>query len=241
MKTFIRIAAAIAVALLALPAQASENHAGSFAAAGRLSTMGFGLEGIYGVSKRVNVRAQANFISMDETLEEDGVNYDGKLDFQTFGVLADYHPFAGSFRLTGGLFQNGNEIGLRATCPSGCPIGNNTTITSTAGPNPGHLDGKVDFNSTAPYAGLGWGNAMNGGPFLFAFDIGVLFQGSPKVDLNASGMGTVDTGGGPGAPEDLGANATVQTEVQNEEKKAQDELDEFKLYPVISFTFGWRF
>lgn len=244
MNKFVRIAAALAVLSLA-PAVQAETHPGHFAAAARASTLGAGVEVIYGLNDHFNLRGQMNFISLDRDLDEDGVNYKGKLDFQTFGVLADYHPFAGSFRISGGLFQNGNEIGLTASCPTGCDVGD-LTITSTGG-TPAHLDGGVDFNSTAPYLGLGWGNAMAGGAWHFGFDIGVLFQGSPKVTLAASGTADVRDNtmpAGPGNPRmgvDAGTDPAVQKAVADEEQSAQADLDEFKLYPVLSFTLGYRF
>lgn len=231
-------ALALAAGLFALaPATAAERGIGVGL---RASTLGAGIEAIYSFSSNFNLRAQGNFISLDRSLEEDGVQYDGKLDFQTFGVLADYHPFEGSFRLTGGLYQNGNEIKVQATCPppNGCQVGN-STITSTPGPDPARLNGVIDFNSTAPYAGIGWGNAMKGSALHFGFDIGVLFQGSPKADLDARGQATVT--GGVNFAGDIGTNQQVQDQVAAEEQNLQQEIDEFKLYPVISFTIGYRF
>lgn len=216
----------------------------------RASTLGAGVELIYNINRNLNLRGQANFISLSRSMKEDGVDYDGKLDFQTFGVLADYHPFAGSFRITGGLYQNGNEIGMQASCPppNGCEVGDVIIRSDTSGTGPsgqaGMLTGKIDFNSTAPYLGIGWGNAMKGSALHFGFDIGVLFQGSPKVDLAADGDATVQSVNPPGpqsASQDIGSNGTVQTEVADEEQRLQGDVNEFKLFPVIAFTLGYRF
>ena len=206
----------------------------------RVSTLGAGVELIYSLSKHFNIRGQGNFVSLDESVEEDGVKYDGKLDFETLGLLVDYHPFGGSFRISAGAFQNGNEIGLQATCPppNGCQIGN-TNVQSTPGPDPARVTGKIDFNSTAPYAGIGFGNAMKGWPVHFAFDIGVLFQGSPKADLDARGQAT--TTGGVVFAGDIATSPQIQAEVTQEEQNLQKEIDEFKMYPVVSLTIGYRF
>ena len=45
----------------------------------------------------------------------------------------------------------------------------------------------VDFNDIAPYAGLGFQSGFFGNRVEFAFDVGVLFQGDPDVDLDADG------------------------------------------------------
>lgn len=209
--------------------------------AARISTLGAGLEAVVGLHERVNVRLQGNLFSYDDTLEEDGVSYDGKLKLKTFGALLDVHPFAGSFRLTAGAFQNGNQIDLNASCVTECEVGDLTISSASPTDNP-QIFGRADFKSFAPYLGLGWGNAMQGSPLHFAFDIGVLIQGSTRIDLDASGTATVtDNNSGVSTTRDLATDPEVQMELQNEARNAEDDTKEFKYYPVISFTLGYRF
>lgn len=208
----------------------------------RASTLGFGVEVIKSVSTRVNLRVQYNGFNYSKDVDDSDITYQGKLKWQTYGLLADWHPFKGSFRLSGGAYHNGNKIGLSASCPNGCDVGDDTKITST-GPNPATITGDVRFKSLSPYLGFGWGNAMKGWPLHFGFDIGVLFQGSPKIDLAATGNATVTDkpSGTTTGPKDIGSDPTVQAEVIKEEKQAQDDSSQFKLWPVISFTIGYRF
>ena len=83
----------------------------------------------------------------------------------------------------------------------------------------GTLTGKVDFKSTAPYVGIGWGNATSG-RFGIAFDLGIVFQGSPQVALSASGI--------------VASDPTFIQELNRENQELENDISEFKYYPVIS-------
>lgn len=219
-----------------------------FALAVRGSTLGLGAEAIVSLNPYFNLRGQYNFLNYDREQEEDDITYDGKLDFKTAGLLIDWHPFAGSFRFSGGYYQNKNQILLHATCPGGCDVGdgaNDLTITTNPG-DTGQINGGVHFKKNSPYAGFGWGNAMKGVPLHFGFDIGVLFQGAPQLDLAATGTATVQDNNqptGPGNPRqvDLGSDPQVQQAVAEQRDKTQKDVDNFKMWPVISLTLGYRF
>lgn len=214
--------------------------------AARVSTLGLGVEAIKSLHKRVNVRVQGNFFDYDETLEEDGVSYEGKLKLQTFGALLDVYPFAGvpaigRLRLSAGAYSNGNEIDLKANCRSQCEVGDVTVSSANASQNP-QLAGAADFNSFAPYLGFGFGNAMRGLPFHFALDVGVLFQGSPAINLGASGIATVrDNNTGVTTTRNLATDPDFQAQLRKESRNAEDDAKEFKYYPVVSLTIGYRF
>ncbi len=221
----------------------------------RLSILqGLGVEGIYGLSDYFNVRGQFNYLSVNRNFNEDGVDYDAHVKLQSFGALIDYHPFAGSFRLSAGLYNDGNEITSNATCRSGsqCNVGDDQITSTSATDNPSIHAGLDMKKGVVPYLGFGWGNAMTGSPLHFAFDIGVMFQGSVPVTLSASGQGTVcDTTkpAGPGscAPGqqrtnvNLATDPQVQAQVAQEQSDLQEKVNDYKLWPAISFTIGYRF
>ncbi len=226
----------------ATPAAAAESAAPArqLAVAARVSTLGLGAELIGSVHRLVNLRLQGNFFDYSQNIEEDGVDYDGKLKLQTFGLLADVHPFAGSFRLSGGLYQNGNQLDLDASCRSECEVGD-LTIVNNAGDN-GRVFGGAKFNSLSPYLGLGFGNALRGSPLHFGFDVGVLLQGAPRITLGADGTATVrDNASGRTTRENLATNREVQDALREEAINAEDDTQEFKYYPVANLTIGYRF
>jgi hypothetical protein len=98
----------------------------------------------------------------------------------------------------------------------------------------GSLTGLVDFDSVAPYLGIGWGNAVSADKkWGFTADLGVVFQGSPNIDLNAT-LGSTAAANGV-------TQAQLDAEVAREEANLTDDLDDFDVYPVIAFGASYRF
>jgi hypothetical protein len=198
---------------------AGATAADDFGVGVKAGTLGLGVEGTFGLSQRVNLRVGFNDYSTsgDETASD--IRYDGKLELGGIALLLDWHPFAGTFRLSAGLMQNNNALRLTATPTSNQTIGGTTYTPAEIGT----LSGEVSFKSTAPYAGIGWGNAARHGRFGVNFEVGAMFQGSPKVSLTASG------------------GAVSQVDLTSESQSAQADLDDFKIYPVIALGFSFRF
>jgi len=225
----------VVVTALIAPALA---QAGDLGIAGKLSSLGYGAEVDYRISERFNIRGQFNRYRYDDTFEEDEIDYDGTLDLESLGVLIDWRPFGGPFRVTLGGFQVDNEITGVGSGTGTYEIGDGSyTVT------PGD-DLKIDATMTLgdgfkPYVGIGLGHdpATEKG-LLLSLDIGVLYQGSPSVDLNATGTATDDSSG---LTVDFSTDPTVQAEVRKEEKELEDDLGNFDFYPVISFGIGYRF
>src|SRR5208283_4963236 len=102
-------------------------------------------------------------------------NYSGNLNLGSLEALADWHPWQGSFRLSGGLVYNNNKFSMTATPSNGTiNIGGQAFNFASASAN-----ANVDFNKIAPYLGIGWGRTPKNTGLSFTSDIGVLFQGSP--------------------------------------------------------------
>lgn len=185
----------------------------------KLGTLGVGVEGTFGLTDQFNARLGLNKFDFDRTETIDDIEYDLDLEWQSISLLADWHPFGNSFRFTAGLMSNGNELTGSSTATS-------VTIGDTTYPGVG-LDAKLDFDATAPYLGVGWGNALSAGKgWGFNVDVGVLFQGAGDVALTPTGpaAGLVD-------PADIAA----------EERKFEDDIKDYKYYPVFSFGVSYKF
>lgn len=224
-----RIALAVllltAVAIVSVdtnPAIAGGRHAGTF----KVGTLGVGAEYVTDMNARTNLKFGVNGFNYSYDSSEGGVDYDFDLKLFSVAALVDYHPSAGSFRLTGGLLFNGNKIEATGK-PTGAAtytIGA-TTYTSA---QVGTLAGDIEFKSVAPYIGIGFGNALSAdGNTSFVFDLGVVFQGSPDVTLSADGL--------------LATNAAFMTDLKKEEQDLQSGIDSFEFYPVVSLGFSYRF
>ena len=206
--------------------------------AARVSTLGLSLEMTTAVTPKLNLRAGVNQFDYDydpEPDEDSGneLTYDGTLDLSSLAAYADWHPWAGAFRLSAGVVFNGNEITASARCDqANCEVGDQSFDSDDIGT----LNALVDFGSVAPYAGFGWGNAVAADTgFGFQFDIGVMLQGSPNVSLSSSDscQGTLSA--------DPTCQQQLDAELEREEQELQDEAEDFELYPVISLGVRYKF
>lgn len=199
-------------------------QAGPTSVTGKLGTLGAGVEIMHYFSPVLSGRLGVNAFSYDFSQVDDGIEYDYELDLSTFSALLDWHPAEGSFYLSAGIFNNANELSGVAKPASSYTIGDTTYPASAVGT----LNGKVDFDSPAGYLGIGWGNAYDhDGGFGWSFDLGVLFQGSPKVDLTATGPFANDP--------------TLQADLAREEARLEDEYSSYKYFPVVSFGVSYQF
>ena len=201
-------------------AQGSDYHLG-FRIAPRISTLGAGLEVAKGFSPNFGVRAGFNYFSYGYDATESDVSYDLDLELKNFAILADWHPFEGAFRISGGILLNGNGLTGLAKPTAPVAIGNaDYDLTSV------NLD--ISYNSVAPYFGLGWdttfGDDDNWG---FAFDLGLIYSGSPDATLNVSG------------PDE--ANPLLADDLNRERQELQNDLDTLKWWPVVSAGVVYQF
>ena len=191
----------------------------------KAGTLGFGLEITKGVTSTINGRLGINSYKFDASGSESDIDYDSDLKMDSVAALVDWHPFSGGFRTTAGVLFNNNKLDMTAKLTGSTDIGGTNYTPGQIGT----LAGAVSFNDVAPYIGIGWGNAVEQGQRLtFAFELGVLMQGKPKVDLTSTG-GT------------LSSNSTFLDNLATEEQQLEDDLKDFDMYPVISLGLAYQF
>ena len=146
------------------------------------------------VSDSVVARVGFNQFNKNFSTSSGSVNYDGKLKLSSLDALLDWHLFGGATHLTVGIMSNDNKFNLTGT-PAGKWIYtfNGQTYTCCGS---WHAESvKLTFNSAAPYLGFGWNSQPKNKGLSFKSDIGVMFQGSPKVtdtiQRNSGGNATV--------------------------------------------------
>lgn len=208
----------------AKPARAAPvpETAGGVGATLKVGTLGLGLEATVGLNDYLGVRLGGNRASWDGKRDADEGTVYWDVSLQTYDALLDIHPFAGGFRLSGGLMVNQNKINLRADLNEPVELGGQEYTLSD-------MNGEVTFNTTAPYAGLGYGNAVSrDGRWHFSCDFGVMFQGSPKVDAHATAS-------------DPALQPMVDAALEREKAEVQEDADAYKYYPVIALGVSFRF
>lgn len=202
---------------------------GDFSVGLRAGTLGIGVEANKSYGEKLNFRLAYNFFEQSQDVNDGDTTYTGDLELSNGGIFADYHPWAGGFRLTGGIMLNDNEVTLNAK-PNALTIeiGNNTYDL-----NGGQVTGVVDFNSLAPYVGMGWGRGVSStSKWSFLFDLGVMFQGTPDVSISPVGNITLN-----GFPLVSLSTADIQAEID----QIKNDVEDFDLYPVVSLGFSYRF
>jgi len=180
--------------------------------------LGLGAELTKSLTETVNVRVGLNNYKFSTSGTESGTNYDIDLKWQSTALLFDWHPSAGSFRLSAGYLFNANKLALNVKPGSTYDINGNTG-TLGAGE---YVTGEVKFDS-GPYVGLGWGNAGDGKGFGMSFEVGAVYQGSPKVTLATNIAGI------------------TQTDIDREQASAADSLSSYKWYPQVALGVSYAF
>lgn len=214
----------------------------SFAFGVKGSLLGGGVEAAMSVTHRTNVRAGFNILGYSRGFTKDDIAYDGHLSFKTVEAHYDVFPFAGSFRVSPGvLIYAGTPITATASVAGSqtFTLGGTQYVSDPAAPVTGN--GKITFNRAAPMATFGWGNLVSrkeGGHFSVPVEFGIAFQGSPQAALNLAGNVCDTTGAN---CRSIASDSTVQANVQSEQSKLNNSMRFFKIYPIISVGFGYKF
>lgn len=181
----------------------------------RAGTTGLGADFGWGIVPTLGGRIGVSGMSFKTDFETTDVNYDADANLANVNGFLDWSPL-GPFRITAGIVANNNKVDLLGR-PRSSAVPPGSTVTGTVKPE----------HSVAPYLGIGYGNVWTRG-VNFYFDLGIMFQGTPKVDLTVNCT--------PSA-----ACTQAQNQVAAEERRVQDELNRFKYYPVlnIGITIGF--
>ena len=164
-------------------------------------TLGFGVDATYLVLDWFNVRGAAHLFALTYKDTIDNVDYNFDFDFNGIGLMLDFYPGQKrGFRLTAGGMFNDHSTDIKGTARNAAK----TTYS-----------GSADYDSFAPYFGLGFGNPVQPDAALtFTFDLGLMIQG---YDL------TLPT-----------AAAAARSDIE-------DVLDKATTYPVMMFALHYHF
>lgn len=220
--TLVTVLSACTLFLVSAP----QSNAGETLGVGvHLGTLGAGGEISFSVLENTRFRVGLNYLDFTLDGESNDVDYDFDTQLRSFSLLLDYHPFGSAFFLSGGAYINNNEVGVAGTFDSGevpnalSPYVNQATVMAD-----------VDFNTFAPYIGIGWRSNNGDSGWDIACNFGVMFQGAPDV-----GNLRVE------APVDINSISAVQDYLAEEEKEIEDDLSWFEYYPVASVQLVYHF
>jgi len=215
-------------ALIALALAASGAANADFGVGVKAGTLGLGIEGRWSALPWLDVRLGANQYDFDVSGQQAGVEYDSTLALDTYYLTGNFRFPLSPFRVTAGAFSNGNELQMISQDTGG--------LDFTIGGQPfsaddvGSLQSTTSFSSTSPYLGVGYDFEVFGKVGL-NLDFGVLWQGEPVVSLEATGLET--------APPDV--QALLIPALEAERLELEDEISDYKAWPVVSLSFVYNF
>ena len=141
---------------------------------------------------------------------------------QVISAIADYYyTDAHESRLSIGLMYNNSNDNIVASESSlgGYTINNVYYPSSQVS----KLKGTIKYSSVAPYIGLGWCNPLSGGrKWGFMLDIGVMYQGKPEVNLQATG-----------------AAPTLNADIVAEQNSIKNQSLEWAPLAAIGVSYRW--
>jgi hypothetical protein len=204
------------------------SNAGGQGAVGigvHVSSLGYGPELNFTVNPYLVLRFDYDYYNdYSYTTTKDDIKYDAHLHLNTYGAALDWHPTAGMFLVSLGLFKDNNYINAIAVPQQSYIIDGQAFSASEVGT----LSGHITFNSWAPYLGLGLNTLGSEDRGVgFELGVGVFYQGSPSTALQAHGPITE-------VPD-------LQAAVLAEQQHLDDQWNSYKYYPVVNLGLVFRF
>lgn len=218
-------ALALFITMIIMAPAAKATEPGEVSGAVKIGTLGLGVDFDISINDYLHARVGLGAMKWSYGVTVDDLKYDFGMGLYTLGLFLDWHPGGTGFRLTGGVIVNTHDISASTTPKPGemYTIGNE----SYPGAVLGKLEAEANFNQIAPYIGFGYGAAFDkAGHWSFHLDVGMMWWGSPSVDLTASNASLV-----PG----------LQAQLDQEAKKIEDDIKFIQFYPVFSVGVAYRF
>lgn len=197
-----------------------------------------GAELTYAVTKDFNLRGTIRGLDYSDSFTESNIKYDGTLKMRNGGITGDWFPFGNGFRMSAGAMYNGNELYGTGASPN-----QEYDVGGTIYRIDGNLNANIDWRKFAPYLGLGWGNPVaKDSNWSFSFDLGVMFTGSPTATFDATGTYTnVNNPSDTGSIDLNDPTNPFTQDVNSEIAKLNDDISDYKFYPVVQFGVHYKF
>jgi hypothetical protein len=216
--------AALAALLLATSGAANAD----FGVGVKAGTLGVGLEGRWSPLPWFDVRGGLNRYDFDDSGSQSGINYDATFALDNYFLTGNFRFPLSPFRITAGAFSNGNELQMSSQDTAGADFDIGGVAFTSA--DVGALQSVTSFEGTAPYVGVGYDFEIFGKMGL-NLDFGVLWQGEPNVSLLATGFDA--------APAQL--QAELGQALEAERLELENEISDYKAWPVLSLSFVYNF
>ena len=219
----------LSATLAVLALFASGNAMADFGVGVKAGTLGLGVEARWDPPVPwFDLRIGANQYDYEDSGDYSGVAYDATLALDSYYLTGNFKFPVSPFRLTLGVFSNGNELQMLSQDSGGLTIDIGGVQVPVAAV--GALSSTTSFGSNAPYAGVGFDFELFGKAGL-NLDFGVLWQGEPNVALEATNWGNLSPA----------EQALLGPLLEAERLELEDEMSDLKAWPVVSLAFVYNF
>lgn len=192
----------------------------------KVGSTGVGIDVSYSLFEKLNLRVGYSRFDHSSDVDDTDVTYDAKLTMSSANLLFDWHPFANGFRLSAGLsYYLDNEVTGRAVPAPGQTFTVNDAVYSLSELT--SLQVRVEMQSFSPYIGIGWGNPVGDGRWSFSLDAGY------------TKIGPVDVGIGYTCVDPI-VCASIAANVQAEIEQLEDDVDDFRYWPVLTIGLAYK-
>jgi len=183
---------------------------------------GIGIDFARKINDHFMLRLQGNYLKyalndFETVVDGTTVLVDANIDFLNTDLLLDIHPFKASsfkFVLGGGYFFD-QSISVSTKFSETLFI-NDIEFTPD---EVGIIGITNQWESFAPYGGIGFGRAVPNKRIGFGIDLGTYYLGEPKPEIIATGM---------------------LEDTKNQEQQLADDMSEYRWLPVFKFRISIR-
>jgi len=228
MRCAIGVVGIIASLATAWPVSADEDSGKGLGIGLVAGTTGIGGELTFKAGNTLVIRPQGSWLAIDHDFTGSSTTFNLRANIVSAGASLDWHPFAGSFRLSaGGRYHNIDFTGTAAAAKS-YTIGSNTYTAAQIGT----LNASVKSASTvAPYLGLGWDSThFSAGHWALGIDLGAVYLGAVYMGKPDATITTTSTVAG------------LSSDIAKEQQKLQDSVGKYgQFWPIATLALKYRF
>jgi hypothetical protein len=215
---------------------------------GGVSAMGINLQTAVVANRYINLRGVGNFFNYSlSNVSVNGFEAGGTINFATAGASVDFYPFPRfGFRISpGALFYNHNQVTANVTAPGGTAFILDGTTYYSSEANPVTGNGSVGLNKQNPAftitTGLGNMIPRSGKHLSFPFEIGTAMIGTPTVNMALTSGQVCQNPQGTLNCVNVVGNTQVNSNLQAQVAKFQNDLNPLRFYPILSFGMAYSF
>jgi hypothetical protein len=222
MTTRPRLQTACAMGLLTL-ALVGPDAAQAGSAYAQVGVPGIGIGYAQALHEAVTLRGDFSTLGThNKNGNQEGIDYNGKVKANRWGLFADYFPLGNGFRLTGGATINDVTVKLRSNIAPGTSVTvGNTTVTANGTE---YFNADIKFPKVTPYIGIGWGHMDKAPGWGFVGDLGVSF-GRAKVSIDTN----------------IAQRGVSQADIDRETQEVKDGVGKIRVLPQATLGVSYRY